>query len=556
MKSGTESRAMLAWFLENYYRLEESDIYDSVCDGHNDKGIDGIYVNEQTREIDVFQTTVSKTDTKTQGDAKLKQLAGTLSQLATVEGAEKILAVANPELRAIAERVNLLNCIKDGYAVRGVFVTNANADSSATTFLSTQSDLVLYDRAKLTREFVSIDKTDPIASEKSFDVGDVPTLPLPIGQNLQMVLAPISAGELVTMDGISNGDLFAWNVRQFLGRSTAVNKSLADSITTAAEHKLFPAFHNGITVLCKTLKNTDKKITISGYAVVNGCQSLTTLHENRNSITNDLKILTKFIQVEPDSALATKITDHTNNQNGTKARDLKSNDPIHGRLQTEIHTKYPTIRYRIKRGERPDWNKDEVLENEMLARILLAFDLKKPEAWSQNYKLFDDLHGEIFARPGVNADRAVFAYDAFKTVLEKLDLMEDQLFATYTLTRWLVLYLTREALMTDDTGRQLHANPSTFFSEPNGRERVRKCVASVIQKIVRLLNGEVKRLQGNPEEFFDHKKELKSREFVQALAAKLIPHYQAILDTLPDESFGKLWEASKKPGAHPSTKAT
>jgi hypothetical protein len=182
VNSGTESRAMLAWFLENYYRLEESDIYDSVCDGHNDKGIDGIYVNEQTREIDVFQTTVSKTDTKTQGNAKLKQLAGTVSQLATVEGAEKILAVANPELRAIAERVNLLNCIKDGYAVRGVFVTNANADSSATTFLSTQSNLVLYDRAKLTKEFVSIDKTDPIASEKSFDVGDVPTLPLPIGQ--------------------------------------------------------------------------------------------------------------------------------------------------------------------------------------------------------------------------------------------------------------------------------------------------------------------------------------------------------------------------------------
>src|SRR5262245_15354767 len=109
----------------------------------------------------------------------------------------------------------------------------------------------------------------------------------------------------------------------------------------------------------------------------------------------------------------------------------------------------------------------------MLARIFLAFDLKRPEAWSQNYKLFDDLHGEIFSRPGVNADRAIFAYDTFKTAVSKLELMEDQLFATYTLTRWLVIYLVREALMTDEAGNRLHANPSSFFSEPKGRERVR-----------------------------------------------------------------------------------
>jgi len=53
VKGGTESRAFLAWFLENYYRLEETEIYDSVCDGVNDKGIDGIYVNGELRQIDI-----------------------------------------------------------------------------------------------------------------------------------------------------------------------------------------------------------------------------------------------------------------------------------------------------------------------------------------------------------------------------------------------------------------------------------------------------------------------------------------------------------------------
>jgi len=47
MTQRTESRQFLAWFLENYYRLDETELEDCICDGTDDKGIDGIYVNEQ-----------------------------------------------------------------------------------------------------------------------------------------------------------------------------------------------------------------------------------------------------------------------------------------------------------------------------------------------------------------------------------------------------------------------------------------------------------------------------------------------------------------------------
>ncbi|HEY8993227.1 MAG TPA: hypothetical protein VIM71_00965, partial [Lacunisphaera sp.] len=43
VKGGTESRAFLAWFLENYWRLDETEVFDAVCDGSGDKGVDGIY---------------------------------------------------------------------------------------------------------------------------------------------------------------------------------------------------------------------------------------------------------------------------------------------------------------------------------------------------------------------------------------------------------------------------------------------------------------------------------------------------------------------------------
>lgn len=39
IKERTESRQFLAWFLENYYRLDQMEVSDCICDGQYDKGI-------------------------------------------------------------------------------------------------------------------------------------------------------------------------------------------------------------------------------------------------------------------------------------------------------------------------------------------------------------------------------------------------------------------------------------------------------------------------------------------------------------------------------------
>ena len=97
----------------------------------------------------------------------------------------------------------------------------------------------------------------------------------------------------------------------------------------------------------------------------------------------------KFINEKPGTPLAQKITDHTNNQNGITARDLKSNQLLQTRLQTEINDRYAgEIYFRIKRGEHQEWPKNAVLENLLAGRILLAFKGKRPEASHQAYKVF------------------------------------------------------------------------------------------------------------------------------------------------------------------------
>jgi hypothetical protein len=144
MKERTDSRAFLAWFLENYYRLDDVD--DCICDGKYDKGVDGIYVNEQLGHIDVFQSTLVQTD-KTLGDTSLKEFAGTLSQFRDKSTVENLLTTSkNPALTSLLKTNDIAAKVGEGFIVRGVFITNAVRDQQAIDFLKAHSSIVLYDR--------------------------------------------------------------------------------------------------------------------------------------------------------------------------------------------------------------------------------------------------------------------------------------------------------------------------------------------------------------------------------------------------------------------------
>ncbi|MGA9639911.1 MAG: AIPR family protein [Terriglobales bacterium] len=539
MKERTESRAFLAWFLENYYRLDETEVSDCICDGKYDKGIDGIYVNEQLGHVDVFQSSLAHSN-KTLGDTSLKEFEGTLSQFKNKDSVDNLQKTSkNPALTSLLKRNDIATKVGEGYVVRGVFITNVARDSNAKDFLATHSTIVLYDGPQLEKSYTPLDKTAPIAQSISFNIGSVPHMEYQLSAKVKMVIASLAAEDLIGMGGIANGELFAWNVRQFLGRKTKVNKDIEKSIKDAKDHQLFPAFHNGLTVLCDTLNVKKDKLTIAGYAVVNGCQSLRSLWDNKKDLTHDLRIITKFINVPPNDPLATKITDHTNNQNGTTFRDLQSNNPIQVRLQSEIHRQYKDTYFRIKRGEHPEWPPEHVIENELIAKVLLAFDLKDPASCHQTYKLFDELHASIFGRPQVNSDRIILASDIYGIIVALLDSMDNKLFGHYTLTKYLLIYLLREALETDAQGAEVCKNPSAFFTQKDGRKKVKEAIAKAAGAIVRILDTwATKKFSIEDErEYFDYKSDLKSPRQIKEIRAHVISSYQVMVDNKYAPSF-------------------
>lgn len=535
----TESRAFLGWFLEHYFRLDELHVEDSICDGPDDKGVDGIYVDTTREVVYVFQTKIIQNAAKTVGDSALREFAGTLSQFKSSDRI-KLLAqsTGNVELRKLLESEDVAAKIASDYELRGVWITNAKLDTNGERFRRDHGQIDIYDRVRLEADWLPLGDTDSIHEEAIFHLDGLGHIeyrtPLATAY-----IASLRGSELVKLAGIESQGLFAWNVRQSLGR-TKVNKAIAENVGSVDEHKNFMLYHNGLTILASdvVLDDDGEVLRMNRYSVVNGAQSLTTLYERRAMITNELRVLARVVNLDPDTDLARMITRNSNNQNAIGARDLQSNSTIQKRLKEDFKRKFGSnFGYEIKRGEQVD--AQVIITNEEAARILLAFDLEQPWACHQSYRYFDDLHAEIFGRPVVTAARIVGLVAVRDSVVEGLKSLDNKLVARYSVTPFFVIYLVRSALELDEVGREFCKDPGKFVSE-KGFQAVRTAVSVVIDDLIVDLNAEIRERadQGAP---FDHKRELKSVTAVRQLRGDIMPGYQKALNRNRASSFSEEW---------------
>ena len=372
----SNSSAFLIWYLINYYRLDEQEAIDSVCDQKGDKGIDGIYINHSEGVIDIFQTKLTEKNGRTLGDTALKEFVGTLQQIKTKENVDALLndKQTNQQLKGLIDRTNLSQYMHQ-YRVRGIFISNMEMDNNGLSYLNNHSDnIIVLGPKELKEEYIDSTRYVENNRESVFTIGSSEYLKYSVDENTFAIISPIKASELVKINGISNQEVFSYNVRGHLG-NTSVNKGITSSLKDVSLHLKFPLFHNGITVVCEKIdiNQAANKLIIKNAFIVNGCQSLSTLYKNSREITENLNILVKFVQVSVDSDLAKTITNFSNNQNGVKARDFKSNNPIQIRLKHEIEKNFPEYFFEIKRGETDNTKKYYIVNTN--SRFTQNFDL-------------------------------------------------------------------------------------------------------------------------------------------------------------------------------------
>lgn len=514
-KGRSESASFLIWYLVNYYRLDPSEAIDAVCDQGGDRGVDGVFVNDNDSTITIFQSKISQNANSSVGDATLRTFGGCLAQFKTVEDIREIVTSnGKGQLAGLVQRLNLENKIQT-HSIRGEFLSNIDLDANGESYLRTVSGITFVGKSDLVAGFISDERELPVSRPVVFDIFGFNVTDYTVDADTKAVIVPVKAKELVNLPGISDQSIFAYNVRGPLGK-TQVNRDIVKSIKDSGKHKLFPLFHNGITIIANDLSYDTERLSVAGYYVVNGCQSLTALFDNKGHVTDDLRVLAKFIKLDPTSGEAEEITKFSNNQNGVKARDFKANNPIQIRLQNEFVAHYGgKFSYEIKRGEQlPD--AEFVITNEAAGLLLMAFDLKEPWATHRRYEIFDEKFAALFGRPEVSADRIVFCKTIADAIEANLHRIENELCRRYVLTRHMLLYLVR--LVLDGEAPEVIVNPASYARDEVARGAFRRAVDGLVTDLTVDMNYEVQ--DAGPD--FDYRNRLRDVDWVKKTSQSIL----------------------------------
>lgn len=167
--------------------------------------------------------------------------------------------------------------------------------------------------------------------------------------------------------------------------------------------KDFFFYHNGVTAICDSAKvNMEKKsLSIKGFSVVNGCQSLSTIYSTSERVraaeAKDACILFRFYEI-PERALADRISINTNSQSAVKPRDLRSNDKVMVGLKRAFETRYPDGFFMTKRGEERPADKDakKTIDAAVMTRMIMAWHCQRPNISANEKRLFDEHYKTIF----------------------------------------------------------------------------------------------------------------------------------------------------------------
>lgn len=424
----SKSIALLLWFLDAVYRLDEVEAQDAICDRQGDGGLDAIAVDDAHQEIVVFQSKRREGLHATLGDVDLKTFVGSLSQIATPESVDALVKTTrNEELQALLADLDVAGKVKAGYKHRAIFVTNVAANEDALAYLEQAVRdghvLELWDTTRLSpvlkqlkRDWFVPDqsklKVDPA---RLFAIGPSKTAP-------DLIYVAIRARDLVALPGIDDSRIFAQNVRLGLG-STRVNDDILATIKTKGEHASFLTFHNGLTIVAKTIRLRGSTLRIQDFSVCNGCQSLLTFYNNRHLLSDEFQVLVRIVKVGDDRRLPEVIAYRTNNQNPISLRDLASNDVTQVRLKTEFDQLFGrACKYGIKRGEEEDVPQ---LPNELAGRLLLALYIGEPWSTHQKYRIFGDLESKIFSYH-VSAPHIRLAQLLYEVIEPRLVTIENQ----------------------------------------------------------------------------------------------------------------------------------
>lgn len=371
--------------------LEELD----DCPYSGDGGVD-LLLADQTRKFGVVVSCKYQGEGK---DVKREQLEELLSAHTRLMD-KKWLDTLKPNAQSYL--ASYRDMYKSGYDFKYLFVSSGKASNELQELVRAHNrdyrerempiEAELWDFSRLKDEY---DRSEKLVRELPESL----TLKLQAGKWVELnfdrptILGAIKGNELRNHFLSKKDSLFAYNIRTFMGLR-GLNKSIQATADQRPSDFFF--FNNGVTAICTDYTVTDNEISVDGFQIINGAQTVGAI--SKADASDELYVQFRLIKsqsTKSDAGINRDIIQFNNTQNPVRLSDFKSNDPIQAWLESQFKSynwKSKKRGYSAKRGSVARG----ALGLEELSKLLCAYKYTPTEILSNPKALWTSLEDESY----------------------------------------------------------------------------------------------------------------------------------------------------------------
>jgi hypothetical protein len=311
-----------------------------------------------------------------------------------------------------------------------------------------------------------------ITKEFSFDKRQsIPT----VNGVKEAYLGFIPASELLSIVRDEEGNivrsLFYENIRDWQGYK-GINSEMRETLGSDARDR-FVLMNNGVTIIARALQLTGDHFTISGFHIVNGCQTCNVLHDNYDQLTEEVRVPLRLICTQ-EQGVVESIIRATNRQTEVKEDQFFAMTPFAKKLE-EYFKAFPLDRrlYYERRSNQYDSEtieKQRIIVHQNLVRAVGAMFLGDAHITTKNFRT---LRAQVGERMFKDTDRMEPYYVAAAALYRLERLFRTKLDAHYKAARYQILLAVRLRLdsaplpqmSSKDMGTRCDAMISQLWSE-------------------------------------------------------------------------------------------
>lgn len=420
------AKALIHLFLKVHYGIEEFSARESLlCDGVQDGGIDGFYIDQENKLITLiqskFRTSEKNFENKEIDLSELLKME--ISRVTKGETSDSNGVPFSSKIISLQDKIQRTQNLAT-YDWKVVILANLKKfnDEQIKRLIDGMSyEIFDFQRTYSELLFPLATGTNYVPSEVTIriDLGkkQQPQLnqqiPTRFGEcNIRMMYVPTL--EIAKATSKYKNALLRHNPRNYLSlKGNEVNSAIGETIKNTTGNE-FALKNNGITILAEYSSVTDRtgvsgqgQLVIKDPQIINGGQTATTLamllEEDKLGAASfaEKEVLLKIIE-KPQGAndkdlseFIEEISDSTNKQSKIVEADRRSNDPKLIELQTYLYKKYGVFLER-KRGEfrygleLKLLGKQSIVDRVDLIRAFMAFSGEPQKARASQDRIFNE----------------------------------------------------------------------------------------------------------------------------------------------------------------------